>query len=394
MGSGGEDMAGRAVIALEPHDLRAGEVVLEAQDVIDLRAAPAIDRLVVVTDAAQVLRARLPALRQQPQPEILGDIGVLILVHQHVAETTLILGEDFRVLPPKAQRLQQQIAEIGGVERLQPLLIGSVKRAAAPVGEGGSFPGRHLVGREAPVLPAVNPDRELASRPALLVDVGGLDHLLHQADLVIHIEDREIRFQADELRVTAQDFGADRVERAEPGHAFRHGAQQSPDPFLHLTGGLVGEGHRENVGRPGAPGGDEMGDARGEHARLAGTGAGKHEQRPVERLDRLALLGVQAGEIGGIAHHGGAGTRGQSTAFRRRRRGITARRCAGLGIVGKGHGHPSPIRRFPRQGLGCRGNATRICIPGMGLAMAAVSTALPWESRKWWATRNSWETRT
>src|SRR5262249_57063648 len=52
---GGEDVSGRAVVALEPDDPRAGEVVLEAQDVVDLGAAPAVDRLVVVADAADVL---------------------------------------------------------------------------------------------------------------------------------------------------------------------------------------------------------------------------------------------------------------------------------------------------------------------------------------------------
>ncbi len=48
--------AGAAVIALQADDLRAGKVVLEAQDVVDLGAAPAIDRLVVVADAADVLQ--------------------------------------------------------------------------------------------------------------------------------------------------------------------------------------------------------------------------------------------------------------------------------------------------------------------------------------------------
>src|ERR1043166_9005795 len=38
---GGEDMCGRAVVALEADHLRAGEIVLEAQDVVDLCAAPA-----------------------------------------------------------------------------------------------------------------------------------------------------------------------------------------------------------------------------------------------------------------------------------------------------------------------------------------------------------------
>ena len=53
---GGEDVAGAAVIALQPDDLGAGEVVVEAQDVVDLRAAPAVDRLVVIADAADVFR--------------------------------------------------------------------------------------------------------------------------------------------------------------------------------------------------------------------------------------------------------------------------------------------------------------------------------------------------
>ena len=55
MRGGGEDVAGGAVVALEPDHLGAGKVVVEAQDVVDLGAAPAIDRLVVVADAADVL---------------------------------------------------------------------------------------------------------------------------------------------------------------------------------------------------------------------------------------------------------------------------------------------------------------------------------------------------
>ena len=56
MRGGGQDVAGAAIISLEADDLRARKIVFEAQDVIDLRAAPAIDRLVVVADAADVFR--------------------------------------------------------------------------------------------------------------------------------------------------------------------------------------------------------------------------------------------------------------------------------------------------------------------------------------------------
>src|SRR4029077_19666749 len=68
---GAEDMRGGAVVAFEPDHLRAGEVLFEAQDVVDLRAAPAIDRLVVVADAADVALGLRRALADQAQPEIL-----------------------------------------------------------------------------------------------------------------------------------------------------------------------------------------------------------------------------------------------------------------------------------------------------------------------------------
>ena len=83
-----------------------------------------------------------------------------------------------------------------------------------------------------------------------------------------------------------------------------HGMPSTTWPTISLTRGfhlarrLVGEGDREDFARPGAPGGENVGDAHGEHAGLAGAGAGQHQHRAVERLDGKPLLRVQAGEIG------------------------------------------------------------------------------------------------
>jgi hypothetical protein len=81
---GAEDVFGRAVVALQLDDLGAGKILLEAQDVVDLGAAPAIDRLVVVADAADVLAAlgRWAAAAAT----CTGRVGVLILVDQDIAE--------------------------------------------------------------------------------------------------------------------------------------------------------------------------------------------------------------------------------------------------------------------------------------------------------------------
>src|SRR5688500_1379842 len=54
-GGGGEDVRRGAVILLEADDLGAREILLEPEDVGDLRAAPGIAALVLVADAADAL---------------------------------------------------------------------------------------------------------------------------------------------------------------------------------------------------------------------------------------------------------------------------------------------------------------------------------------------------
>ena len=135
VGGGAEDVGGRAVVALELDDLGAGKILLEAEDVVDLGAAPAVDRLVVVADDADIGFARGLALREEAQPEVLGDVAVLVLVDEDVAEAAVVLGEDLRVLAEEADVLEQQVAEVGGVERLEAGLVVRVELLALAVGE-------------------------------------------------------------------------------------------------------------------------------------------------------------------------------------------------------------------------------------------------------------------
>ena len=162
-----EDMPARAVVAFEPDDPGAGKILLEAQNVVDVRAAPAVDRLVVVADAADVSRRA----REQSEPQVLDGVGVLVLVDQNVAEAPLEAGEHVRVLPEEPQRLQEQVAEIDGVKRLQPRLVGGVQRGAAAAGEGARLARRDMGGIEAAILPAVDQAGERPGRPTLVVEV-------------------------------------------------------------------------------------------------------------------------------------------------------------------------------------------------------------------------------
>ena len=167
---GAEDVRGRAVVLLEPDDRRPGKILLEAQDVADLGAAPAVDRLVVVADAAEIAAL----LGQEPQPQILRDVGVLVLVDEEIAEAPLVVGEDVGIAGQEGQVVQQQVAEIDGVHRQQPLLVLPVEVDRPAVGEFAGIGAPDLFGAEAAVLPALDDRQQQPRRPAPLVDVLGL----------------------------------------------------------------------------------------------------------------------------------------------------------------------------------------------------------------------------
>ena len=88
----GEDRLGRAVVLLEPHDLRVGVILLELEDVLDVGPAPGVDRLVRVADDADVAVPQ----RQRVGDDVLGVVRVLVLVDQDVLEPLLQL----RAAPP------------------------------------------------------------------------------------------------------------------------------------------------------------------------------------------------------------------------------------------------------------------------------------------------------
>ena len=314
-GGGGEDVLGRAVVALQPHDLGARKIPLEAQDVVDLRPSPAIDRLVVVADAADVL-ARLA---KEPQPQILGRVGVLILVDQDVAKPVVIVGQHVRMLREQGQVVQEKIAEVAGVQGPQAVLIEGVDVLAAPAREHLAIGGADLLWREALVLPLVDQSGHQLGRPALGVDVLRLDELLEQPLLVVVVEDGEAGFQPHKLGVSPQDLGGHRVEGAEPAQAFGGRADLGGDPLPHLLGGLVGEGDGEDLPRLRPAGGEKVRKARGQHAGLARARARQHQHGALCRFNSRPLLRIEAGRQVGTRRAGEVGdARGRRRKVERR----------------------------------------------------------------------------
>src|SRR3546814_7688930 len=95
--------------------------------------------------------------------------------------------------------MEQQVAEVAGVQCFQPRLIERVEMLALAVGIGLLVGGIEIAGNEAAVLPLVDEARELARGPAFLVEPLGLDELLEDTELVVGVEDGEIALQPDQL---------------------------------------------------------------------------------------------------------------------------------------------------------------------------------------------------
>ena len=136
-----------------------------------------------------------------------------------------------------------------------------------------------------------------AGRPALVVDFLGLDNLFYKAYLIILIENREIRLQAHQFRMTPQNPGRNRMKRTDP-QTFGRTADHCSDPVAHFAGGLIGERDGENLARPGAARHKDMTNAGRQNAGFACSGAGQNQQRAIHGFDGFLLGAVQTLKVG------------------------------------------------------------------------------------------------
>ena len=260
-------MTGGTIVFLKADDLRPRKITFELQDVAHLGAAPAIDRLVIIADTAQItIRAG-----QQPQPQILRDIGVLILIHHDVRDAAVIFAQHIGMRLEDCQHVQKQIAEIHRVQSQKAGLIGGVKLSKTAVCKITGLGRPHLVGHQSAILPALDHPAEKPHRPPFGVDVIGLHQLFEDTVLIVDIENGEVAAKADKISMAAQHPRGQGMEGAKPD-LFRHRADHAGDTHFHLARRLVGEGHSQDVPGFRGAGGDKLGKPRGQDPGLAGAG--------------------------------------------------------------------------------------------------------------------------
>ncbi|KPZ19749.1 Uncharacterized protein ALO56_05260 [Pseudomonas viridiflava] len=265
-----EDARRGAVVLLQTNDLSVREVGGILVNVLDLRAAPAVDGLIVVADHHQAVAT----LSQQTQPGVLHGVGVLEFVHQHVAEAALIVRQQTGVVAPQVERAQQQFGEVDHAGTLAGRLIGFID--AAHGGQEQVAAGLNVLRTQPFVFLAIDEPLRLTDRPALLVQTQLADHAFDQTLLVVAVQNLEGLHQPGFLPVRPQQAVRQAVERADP-HACRADAHQLLDAMAHLGGCLVGERHRQHRVRGGLLDLHQPGDAMHQHTGFAGASTGQDQ---------------------------------------------------------------------------------------------------------------------
>ena len=251
-------------------------------------------------DAAQVA-ARFG---EQLEPFILALVGVLIFVDQNVAEAVSIDVEHVGLGAEDDQHVEQQVAEVAGIQGLQALLVLRVELGAAAGGEGFGLAGVDLGGVQPRFF-------QRSMRPASWR--AGQRFSSRLAAWISCLRTRSwssvSRMVKLDCRPTSSAWPRSILAATEwkvPSHGMPSSAPpEIADALAHLARGLVGEGDGENLARPGFASGDQMGEARGQRRGLAGAGAGEDEDRPFGGQHGLALRRVQALQISGLRSRAG-----------------------------------------------------------------------------------------
>ena len=212
-----QDVAGRAVVLLKPDGFGVFELLFKLKDVGNRRAAELVDGLVVVTDHADVLE--MP--RQQTGQHILGIVGVLIFVYQHIAELVLIELEHVRVVLQQQHGFHDNVVKVERASLAHLLFVPLVHvrnlfAEVIPCSVGGELLRGHQL-----VFRARDHADDRARIEGFRLKVQLLEHVCDHTLFVILVVDGKRRIEAQQIVIPPQDAQASGVERVRPNVAGR-----------------------------------------------------------------------------------------------------------------------------------------------------------------------------
>ena len=231
------------------------------------------------------------SLGKQLRNRILCAVRVLVLVHEDVVKFLLVLFTHLCVIREELHRQHEQIVEIQCIVCAQLRLVELVDLCHLLRKEIRRLC-RECLDIEQAVLRIRNMRLDGARCRMLLVDIQFLQTFADQR-LGIRgiIDDKVLRIGAKLLDLHAQETGAEGVERAQPD-IVRGIPDQRVHTVAHFSRCLVREGDGKNTVRRNSLL-QEVCNAEGQYARLAGASARHDEERPLKAGNGLLLWLVQ-----------------------------------------------------------------------------------------------------
>ena len=218
-----EHGVGGAVVLVQHDRPGAREVVLEIENVADRRPPEGVDGLVRVAHHHQLGRfhRRRPRGRRGglsaefADQRVLGVVGVLVLVHQHVAEPSAVLLADLGERLEQVHGGHDQVVEVEGVGGPQPRLVVLVDLGVGLLHRAGGLLLRGLEVHQV-VLPAADGVHHRAHRESFRIELLVPHHQRHQALGVGVVIDGEGPGDTEAVDLGTQDAHAGRVEGGDP----------------------------------------------------------------------------------------------------------------------------------------------------------------------------------
>ena len=222
---------------------------------------------------------------------VLDLVGVLEFVNEDIVETLAILFQHLWMIFEEPDHLHQQITKVERIGLLQALLVKSVDAS-------------DLLRLVITVIKLVRPDATIfgpvdggSDRPrleSLIVDTEFLQQGFEQTFLILIIVDREIALETESLDLLAQNPHTGRMKGADPEALGI--TEELFETLPHLTRGLVGKGHCEDL-----PGVNRVlcyqpGDPMREGTGFTGAGPGQNKNGALEDFYRLPLPVIELSE--------------------------------------------------------------------------------------------------
>ena len=271
------------VVLLQLDDLCLWKIPLKTKNVADVRTPPLVNTLVIIADDTQIFMSRC----QHFYNLILDVICILVLVHHDVLKPLLIVLQ-YRLIPLQhVKSIYQKIVKVHGIVCPKLLLIFPINQRDLFRLGIAAVQLHVLLRRNIRFLLLADNGGNVGLRVLLCVQVHFLQNVLDDGFLIHRVVDHEVFFVARHVIMFPENPQTHGVEGEDPHVA--HLSHQLLHPLTHLSGCLIGEGHRQNIVRA-DPLFDEISDPAGHGAGLSRSCAGQNEKRPLHVGRRLQLL--------------------------------------------------------------------------------------------------------